>query len=134
MRLTSAADRARRGISGALHSQSALARPNPRLRGWALGPVRRLKVLILRSRAVVACEPGQVREEAALSDTDHAPRGSRRGAVRRRERSELNNNDGCTVHLLPLDVEISAPGANSTLIVLLMDGEGGFRAVRQHQV
>ena len=33
----STADRARRGGSGALHPQSALAGPNPRPRGWALG-------------------------------------------------------------------------------------------------
>src|SRR3978361_1766766 len=69
-----------------------------------LGSVRRLKVLILRSRAVVACEPGQVREEAALSDTDHAPWGSRRGAVRRRERLEPIHNGGCTVQLPKVDV------------------------------
>src|SRR6476469_9041936 len=107
MRLTSAADRARRGISGALYSQSALARPNPRLRGWALGPVRRLKVLILRSRAVVACEPGQVREEAALSDTDHAPRGSRRGADRQRARPEPLHNGGCTVHYFAMWMSVA---------------------------
>ena len=45
-------------------------------------PVRRVEVLIARSRAVDAREPGQVREEAALSDTAHAPRGSLEGAKR----------------------------------------------------
>src|SRR3954452_16213685 len=35
--------------------------------------------LMARSRAASACEPGQVREEAALSDTARAPRASRAG-------------------------------------------------------
>ena len=47
---------------------------------------------------MIAREPGQVREEAALSDTDHAPRGSLRGAQSRRERPEPLHNGGCTVH------------------------------------
>src|SRR5947199_1197316 len=91
-------DRARRGGSGALHSQSALARLNSRSRGLAPGSVRRPKASISRSRAVDAREPGQVREEAALSDTVHAPRGSREGADGRRARPEPFFNGGCTVH------------------------------------
>src|SRR5213082_1514648 len=84
--LGSPVDRARRGISGALNPQSALAGPNPRPRGWASGPVRRTEASMAGSRAVDAREPGQVREEAALSDTAHATRGSSTGAEDRRER------------------------------------------------
>ena len=53
-----------------------------------------------RSRAVGAREPGQVREEAALSDTAHAPWGSLIGVSVRPEGSGTYFDDGCTVHLL----------------------------------
>jgi hypothetical protein len=49
------------------------------------------------SRAVSAREPGQIREEAALSDTAHAPRTNLAGAEDRRERPETGFGDGCTV-------------------------------------
>ena len=49
------------------------------------------------SRAVDAREPGQVREEAALSDTAHATRGSSFGADFRRERPGPFFEGGCTV-------------------------------------
>src|SRR5207244_13557826 len=98
LRLASRLDRAKRGGSGALHPQSALAGPNPRPRGWASGPVRRWKASMARSRAVSAREPGQIREEAALSDTAHAPRVSLTGANRRRERPGTFFDGGCTVH------------------------------------
>jgi hypothetical protein len=51
------------------------------------------------SRAVGAREPGQVREEAALSDTAHAPRTSLTGAKKRRARPGAGLDGGCTVHL-----------------------------------
>jgi ketosteroid isomerase-like protein len=49
------------------------------------------------SHAVSAREPGQIREEAALSDTGHAPWASLAGAEDRRARPRSSNGDGCTV-------------------------------------
>jgi uncharacterized protein len=54
------------------------------------------------SRAVDAREPGQIREEAALSDTAHAPRISLAGADDRRARPEARFEGGCTVRMLAL--------------------------------
>jgi ketosteroid isomerase-like protein len=50
------------------------------------------------SRAASAREPGQIREEAALSDTARAPRSSLAGADDRRARPRVGFGDGCTVH------------------------------------
>ena len=50
------------------------------------------------SRAASAREPGQIREEAALSDTARAPRASLAGAEDRRARPRSSSRDGCTVH------------------------------------
>ena len=50
------------------------------------------------SRAVSDCEPGQIRKEAALSGSAHAPRTSLAGAKARRARPEAGFDDGCTVH------------------------------------
>src|SRR4051794_31912086 len=52
-----------------------------------------------RSRAARGREPGQIREEAALSGTTRAPRGSLAGVRDWRARSKLVFEDGCTVHL-----------------------------------
>ncbi len=52
------------------------------------------------SRAASAREPGQIREEAALSDTARAPRTSLAGADDRRARPSVGLEDGCTVHTL----------------------------------
>jgi ketosteroid isomerase-like protein len=52
------------------------------------------------SRAVSAREPGQIREEAALSGSAHAPRTSLAGADDRRARPKPGFDGGCTVHLL----------------------------------
>ncbi len=52
-----------------------------------------------RSHAVSAREPGQIREEAALSGTAHAPWGSLTGADDRRERPGPFFDGGCTVHM-----------------------------------
>jgi ketosteroid isomerase-like protein len=49
------------------------------------------------SRAASAREPGQIREEAALSDTARAPRTSLAGADDRRARPGTSFEDGCTV-------------------------------------
>jgi hypothetical protein len=53
------------------------------------------------SRAVDAREPGQIREEAALSESVHAPRISLAGAEDRRERPGAGFDGGCTVQTLP---------------------------------
>ena len=66
-------DRARRGGSGALNPQSALAGLNSPPRG-SLRSLRRSGRRWFGSRAVSACEPGQVRKEAALSDHRQAQR------------------------------------------------------------
>jgi ketosteroid isomerase-like protein len=55
------------------------------------------------SRAAGAREPGQIREEAALSDTARAPRISLAGANDRRARPGAGFKGGCTVHLLGMD-------------------------------
>jgi hypothetical protein len=49
------------------------------------------------SRAAGAREPGQIREEAALSDTVRAPRISLAGADDRRARPGAGFKVGCTV-------------------------------------
>ena len=49
------------------------------------------------SRAADARESGQIREEAALSDTVRAPRTSLAGADVRRARPRTCFDDGCTV-------------------------------------
>lgn len=50
------------------------------------------------SRAVSARESGQVREEAALSESAHAPRIGLAGAEDQRARPEAGFDGGCTVH------------------------------------
>ena len=50
------------------------------------------------SRAADAREPGQIREEAALSDTVRAPRISLAGADDWRARPRTSFDEGCTVH------------------------------------
>jgi ketosteroid isomerase-like protein len=49
------------------------------------------------SRAASAREPGQIREEAALSDTARAPRTSLAGVEERRARPRTGFENGCTV-------------------------------------
>jgi hypothetical protein len=51
------------------------------------------------SRAASAREPGQIREEAALSDTARAPRTNLAGADDRRARPGTSFDGGCTVRL-----------------------------------
>ena len=81
------------------HPQSALAGLNSRMRGLRLsGSVRRTEASMAGSRAASAREPGQIREEAALSDTARAPRISLAGADDRRARPRSSLEDGCTVH------------------------------------
>jgi hypothetical protein len=54
-----------------------------------------------RSRAMDGREPGQIREEAALSGTAYAPRGSLAVAQGRRARPGTNFDGGCTVRYSP---------------------------------
>ena len=65
--------RARRGASGSLSPQSALAGLNPLQRGSCSRHGLRARVLTVRSRALGACEPRQIREEAALSSFSQVP-------------------------------------------------------------
>jgi len=61
------------------------------------------------SRVASAREPGQIREEAALSDTARAPRTSLAGAEDRRARPRTSFEDGCTVHFFTVrDGKIAA--------------------------
>jgi uncharacterized protein len=57
------------------------------------------------SRAASAREPGQIREEAALSDTARAPRTSLAGAEDRRARPGTSFEGGCTVRSASFGME-----------------------------
>ncbi len=59
--------RAKRGISGALYSQSATARPNSHSRWFDFEACPMRGVLTLRSCATGTSEPCQIRKEAAVS-------------------------------------------------------------------
>src|SRR5215204_1563712 len=98
--LPSPVDRARRGGSGALSPAIRSSRAESPFEGvWLSGSVRRTEASMAGSRAASAREPGQVREEAALSDTARAPRTSLAGADDRRARPGPDFEDGCTVRL-----------------------------------
>jgi hypothetical protein len=79
------------------------------------------------SRAVSAREPGQIREEAALSESAHAPRISLAGADDRRARPKTGFDGGCTVHLFLMADE----QRNADVIRLLAErwNAGDFDAV-----
>ena len=97
--LGSGADRARRGGSGALNPQSALAGLNSPLEGFPPRSLRRSGRRWFGSRAVSAREPGQVRKEAALSDPRQAQRELPDRSRGRRSASGVRSLDeGCTVH------------------------------------
>ena len=74
------------------------------------------------SRAVDAREPGQVREEAALSESVHAPRIGLAGAESRRARSRARFDDGCTVH-----TRYVAGGLRETVFCVLLRPEEPHR-------
>ena len=74
-------DRARRGCSGALYPQSALAGLNSLSRGKGLGVSAPYGASMAGSRAMSTREPGQVRKEAALSGHRQAMRGRPTGAT-----------------------------------------------------
>src|SRR5918995_3651708 len=104
--LPSPVDRARRGGSGALSPAIRSSRAEFPSEGLRLsGPVRRTEASMAGSRAASAREPGQIREEAALSDTARAPRASLAGAEDRRARPRPSSRGGCTVHLIPMAME-----------------------------
>src|SRR3954447_24602723 len=69
-------DRARRGISGALQSATRSSGAEFPDKGPALGAGSPQAALTARSCAVSACEPGQVRKEAALSGSRHVMQAS----------------------------------------------------------
>lgn len=68
-----AGDRARRGASGALNPQSAIAGCNSHLRPDLLVRFPGSAVLMAGSHAAQACEPRQVREEATVSRSLRVP-------------------------------------------------------------
>ncbi len=73
-------DRAKRGGSGALHPQSAIAGLKSRPRLVAVGSVVAEAALRAGSRATETREPRQVRKEAAVSGPFRVPRGCLVGA------------------------------------------------------
>src|SRR6266581_2428737 len=66
--------RARWGASGSLNPQSALAGPNTARGATFPGPGLAPLALTVRFRALGACEPRQIRKEAALSNPSQVPR------------------------------------------------------------
>jgi ketosteroid isomerase-like protein len=75
------------------------------------------------SRAASAREPGQVREEAALSDTARASRNSLAGAEDRRARPEASFEEGCTVHFISLMADADNVDLARTLVDLWNAGD-----------
>src|SRR5207244_1805243 len=71
---SSAPGRARWGASGSLNPQSAIAGPTTARGAESSGPGLAHVALTARFRALGACEPRQIREEAALSRTSQVPR------------------------------------------------------------
>ena len=65
--------RARRGASGALYPQSAIAGCNSPLRPNLLGRFPERAALMAGSHAAQACEPRQVREEATVNRSLRVP-------------------------------------------------------------
>ncbi len=65
--------RARRGASGALNPQSALAGSNSPIEGWRIRDYRCKAALKAGSCAAGAVEPGQIREEAAIRRSSRVP-------------------------------------------------------------
>ena len=78
--------------------QPAQAELNSLTRDWPLGPVPPQAALTARSCAVSACEPGQVRKEAALSGSRHVMQASLARAKSSGHAREPRLEDGCTVH------------------------------------
>ena len=68
--------RARRGVSGALYPQSAIAGLNSPPRGRVVGSAPDAPALTTGSRAARAREPRQVRKEAAVSGSPGVPWGN----------------------------------------------------------
>ena len=77
--------------------QPAQAELNSLTRGRPLGPVPLQAALTARSCAVSACEPGQVRKEAALSGSRHVMQASLARAKSSGHAREPRLEDGCTV-------------------------------------
>ena len=73
--------RARRGGSGALYPQSAIAGFHPPFEARRCGDCRANGALNRGTRATEDCEPCQILTEAALSGPFRVPRGLLRGAT-----------------------------------------------------
>src|SRR4249920_103386 len=87
--------RARRGTSGALYLQSAIAGLNPLPRSPFSNAARRV-TLRTGSRAAANREPCQVRKEAALSDHRRVPRNGLVRAARHGGPERRLVDGGCT--------------------------------------
>ena len=95
------ADRARRGCSGALNPQSALAGLNSLPRDAASGVSAPVAASMAGSRAMSAREPGQVRKEAALQRSPAGGCGVARPELASRwTRPGTVLDGGCTVRFL----------------------------------
>src|SRR5262249_28681878 len=86
--------------------------------GPALGAEPLQAALTARSRAMATREPGQVRKEAALSDSRHVMRISLARAKRNGYAREPRLDDGCTVHFYgPIQAaESDAPRPEETSV------------------
>ena len=90
--------RARRGTSGALYPQSAIAGPNSRSRSTPSDYHRRLPTSIAGSHAARRREPRQVRKEAAVSGPSRVPWGDLAGAGRHGPFGWWVIETGCTTN------------------------------------
>ena len=91
--------RAKRGASGALYPQTALAGLNSLSRPGPLG-LRGQVVLKVRSCAAQACEPGQDRKVAAVSGNLWVTWGCLAGANYPLQAGESRSTVGCTANPL----------------------------------
>src|SRR5699024_11253327 len=95
--------RAKRGGSGALYSQAAIAGPNPHSRLDVFKVCLKGLVLTPRSCATGTHEPCQIRKEAAVSGHSCVPRGSLSRAMNLGNAEGCPINNGCTVYIMKRD-------------------------------
>src|SRR5699024_7353314 len=91
------------GGSGALYSQSAIARTNSHLRLDVFKACLKGVVLTPRSCATGTHEPCQIRKEAAVSGHSCVPRGSLSRAMNLGNAEGHPGNNGCTVYTIKKD-------------------------------
>jgi len=89
--------RARRGVSGALYPQSAIAESNSCLRHASVKSVMLQGTMKIGSCAIQNCEPRQVRKEAAVSGTSGCAASQPDPSMLRMIRLCLPVEDRCTV-------------------------------------